>query len=64
MSLMKGIFPRTWAFGFINILLKGGNKTDPSNWRPITNTCVPAKLLEKNSTKKVYGLLKDKPCSQ
>ena len=44
----KGIFRRKSAIGFINILPKGGDKTDPSNWRPITQTCVPAKLLEKN----------------
>ena len=46
-SLKTGIFPRKWAIGFINILPKGGDKTNPSNWRPITQTCVPAKLLEK-----------------
>ena len=48
MSLHWGIFPRKWAIGYINILPKGGDKTDPSNWRPITQTCVPAKILEKN----------------
>ena len=47
MSLKWGIFPKKWAIGFISILPKGGDKTDPSNWRPITQTCVPAKLLEK-----------------
>ena len=46
-SLSTGTFPRKWAIGYINILPKGGDKTDPSNWRPITQTCIPAKLLEK-----------------
>ena len=46
-SLSQGIFPRKWAIGYINILPKGGDKTIPSNWRPITQTCLPAKLLEK-----------------
>ena len=46
-SLHYGIFPRAWAKGYINILPKGGDKTNPSNWRPITQTCIPAKLLEK-----------------
>ena len=46
-SLSLGIFPRKWAIGYINILPKGGDKTDPSNWRPITQTCIPAKMLEK-----------------
>ena len=47
MSSKNRIFPRKWALGFINILPKGGDKTDPSYWRPITQTCVPAKLLGK-----------------
>ena len=65
MSLLKGVFPRKWAIGFINILPKGGDKTDPSNWRPITQTCVPAKLLEKIVQKRfvnylnVNGILSD-----
>ena len=46
-SLFLGIFPREWAIGYINILPKGGDKKNPSNWRPITQTCIPAKLLEK-----------------
>ena len=47
MSLCTGVFPCKWAVGYINILPKGGDKTDASNWRPITQTCLPAKLLEK-----------------
>ena len=57
MSLTKGIFPRKWAMGFINILPKGGDKSDPSNWRPITQTCVPAKLLEKIVQKRLMSYL-------
>ena len=30
MSLTKGIFSRKWAIGFIHILPKGGDNTDPS----------------------------------
>ena len=39
--------PRAWAKGYINILPKGGKLNDPSNWRPITQTLLPAKMLEK-----------------
>ena len=46
-SLFHGIFPRKWAIGYINILPKGGDKKNPTNWRPITQTCTPAKILEK-----------------
>ena len=57
MSLSKGNFPRKWAIGFINILPKGGDKTNPSNWRPITQTCLPAKLLEKVVQKRFLNYL-------
>ena len=56
-SLSLGIFPRKWAIGFINILPKGGEKTNPSNWRPITQTCLPAKLLEKIVQKRLISHL-------
>ena len=29
------------------VLPKSGDLTNPGNWRPITQTCIPAKLLEK-----------------
>ena len=53
----KGIFPRKRAIGYIYILPKGGNKTDPSDWRPITQICVPAKLLEKIVQKRIIDYL-------
>ena len=46
-SLSLCIFPRKRAIVYINILPKGGDKADPSNWRPITQTRIPAKVLEK-----------------
>ena len=64
-SLRQGVFPRKWAIGYINILPKGGDKTNPSNWRPITQTCLPAKLLEKIVQKRLaahldrYNILND-----
>ena len=56
-SLEEGTFPREWAKGFINILPKGGNLKDPSNWRPITQTLLPAKMLEKIVQKRFYNIL-------
>ena len=64
-SLCMGIFPRNWAVGYINVLPKGGDKTNPSNWRPITQTCLPAKMLEKVVQKRLliqlnrYNILND-----
>ena len=58
-SLQYGIFPRSWATGYINILPKGGDKTNPSNWRPITQTCVPAKMLEKIVQNRLVSFLNE-----
>ena len=57
-SLEMCVFPREWAKGFINILPKGGNLKDPSNWRPITQTPLPAKILEKIVQKRFFTILK------
>ena len=46
-SLISGVFPRKWAVGVVNILPKSGDLSNPGNWRPITQKCIPAKLLEK-----------------
>ena len=47
-------FPRAWAKGFINILPNGGKLKDPSNWRPITQTLLAAKTLEKLVQKRLF----------
>ena len=54
-SINNAVFPRAWAKGFINILTKGGNLKDRSNWRPITQTLLPAKMLEKLVQKRFYS---------
>ena len=59
-SLTLGIFPREWAVGYINLLPKGGDKRNPSNWRPITQTCIPAKVLEKIVQKRLMRYFIDK----
>ena len=57
-SLKYGIFPRKWAMGFVNILPKSGDLTRVGNWRPITQTCIPANILEKIvQTRLLKGLL-------
>ena len=58
-TLRLGIFPREWAVGYINLLPKGGDKRNPSNWRPITQTCIPAKILEKIVQKRLMNYLND-----
>ena len=58
-SLGECEFPREWAKGYINILPKGGNLKDPSNWRPITQTLLPSKRLEKLVQRRLFKILRD-----
>ena len=46
-SILNGIFPTEWAKGTITVIPKSGKLTDPTNWRPITQTPVFAKVFEK-----------------
>ena len=46
-SIQTGIFPREWAKGTITVNPKNGKQSDPSNWRPITQTPIFAKVFEK-----------------
>ena len=36
-----------WAMGVVTVIPKSGNLSDPSNWRPITQTPIFAKIFEK-----------------
>ena len=57
LSINSGIFPRKWAIGHVNILPKSGNLSNPGNWRPITQTCILAKLLEKTIQVRLMKIL-------
>ena len=46
-SLRTGSFPRSWSRGYVNIIPKQGVLANPSNWRPITQTNIFGKNLEK-----------------
>ena len=46
-SLKLGSIPIAWTKGVINVIPKGGDLSNPGNWRPITQTSIFAKLLEK-----------------
>ena len=46
-SMFIGIFPSEWAIATVTLLPKSGNMTNPGNWRPVSNTNIFAKLLEK-----------------
>ena len=49
--------------GYIILLPKGSDRCNPSNWRPITQTCVPAKMLEKIVQKRLIMYSNEKKYS-
>ena len=49
-SLFQGIFPVSWTLSYVTLLPKNGDKTLANNWRPISQTILYAKILEKNCT--------------
>ena len=46
-TLVTGKIPRNWIKGTITVLPRDGDLTDPGKWRPITQTSIFAKHLEK-----------------
>ena len=56
-SLRNGMIPSAWTRGTINVIPKGGDLTDPENWRPITQTSLFAKLIEKLVHKRLLRYL-------
>ena len=46
-SLFFGKFPTDWTRATVTLIPKDGNKNEPGNWRPISETILFAKILEK-----------------
>ena len=46
-SLESGKLPSLWKHGNLTAIFKSGDKTKPENYRPISLTSVPGKLLER-----------------
>ena len=46
-SLSTNIFPSLWSKGLVTVIPKPGDLSNPSNWRPISQTPLFAKILEK-----------------
>ena len=46
-SFDKNKIPSVWSHANVTPLFKKGSKNNPSNYRPISLTCVPCKIMEK-----------------
>ena len=58
-SFEGGILPRDWKDAVVTPIFKKGSKTDPLNYRPVSLTAVPCKLLEKIITRKIKEHLEE-----
>ena len=45
-SLQSGVVPEDWRIGNVTPIFKKGSKGNPANYRPVSLTSVPCKLLE------------------
>ncbi|KFV46923.1 hypothetical protein N341_11601, partial [Tyto alba] len=45
-SWQSGEVPADWKRGNITSIFKRGNKEDPGNYRPVSLTSVPGKIME------------------
>ena len=52
-----GTFPASLKLAKMLTIFKGGDKSDPSNYRPISILSVISKLIEKHVTKQLFGYL-------
>ena len=58
MSFSLGIFPDSWKRATIIPLFKGGDKTNVSNYRPVSLLPLPGKIIEKIAHTKLTAFLK------
>ena len=61
-SLSHGVIPKSWKRAAIIPIYKSGDKTVPSNYRPISLTSVICKVLERIIRKQVFSFLGQKGC--
>ena len=58
-SFNEGVYPRKWKFARVMPLFKKGDKTDPSNYRPISLISCVGKVMERVIFKHIYNYLND-----
>lgn len=59
LSLTTGVFPDLWKNARICPVYKGGDSTDPSNYRPISILPVISKIIERAVFDQIYPFLND-----
>ena len=58
-SLNEGILPHQWKSANITPLFKKGNKSDPGNYRPVSLTSIPCKMMEKIIRESIFKHLEE-----
>ncbi len=58
-SLRTGRLPVCWKEANISAIFKKGKKKQPSNYRPVSLTCIPCKMLEKILRQRVLDHLRE-----
>ena len=58
-SLQTGVFPDTWKLSNVTPIDKGGNRSSPKNYRPVSLLCNPEKLFERVVFKHLYNHLNE-----
>ena len=53
-SLQIGAFPENWKRSHVTPIAKGGERSSPSNYRPISLLCTPEKRFERVVFKHIY----------
>ena len=56
-SLLQGVFPEIFKISKVTPVAKGGEDTDPSNYRPISTLSALAQIFEKLICKQLVSYL-------
>ena len=53
-SIERSTFPESWKIARVTPIFKGGDRTDKSNYRPISVLAVIARFFEKRDANQLY----------
>ena len=54
-SIETGVFPQCWKVAHVCPIYKNGDRSLPSNYRPVSLLCTPAKVMERVVFKHLYN---------